>query len=330
MADFKHIPAKPTLGLGCWAIGGPFSMDGRAVGWGEIDDEVSERAIAAAVDHGVRHFDTAQAYGCGHSEVVLGKALRAQPEVAIATKIGLELDTENKILVGPVNDPAAIRQSIDASRKRLQRDQIDLVLHHNNELPVDDARPAFDLLETLVGEGVIAAYGWSTDIPGSMNAFASAPGFTAVEHAMNVFLHAPQMVPAVEAVGLLSLIRSPLAMGVLGGRYDSRTQFGRDEIRGSNPGWQDYFKDGRITDHYLAQLDAVREILQSDGRTLAQGALAWLWARSPNAMPIPGFRTPEQVIDLCGALDHGPLMPAQMAEIAALLQRPADNTARAS
>lgn len=330
MADFKHIPATPTLGLGCWAIGGPFFMEGRAVGWGEVDDNTSKAAIAAALEHGIKHFDTAQAYGCGHSETVLGEALRAHPDVAIATKIGLEIDTKTKQILGPITDPEHIRQTIDASRKRLGRDTIDMVLHHNNELPVEDARPAFDILADLYDRGVIAGFGWSTDFPVSMQAFVDHPGFTAVEHAMNVFLPATEMVGAVEQNNLLSLIRSPLAMGLLGGKYDATTKFGRDEIRGSNPGWQDYFKDGRITDHYMAQLNAVREILKSDGRSLAQGALAWIWGRTPNAMPIPGFRTPEQVNDLCGAVAHGPLRPAQMAEVEALLDRPVEGHAKAS
>lgn len=330
MADFKHIPTKPTLGLGCWAIGGPFFMDGRAVGWGEIDDKVSKAAIAAALEHGIAHFDTAQAYGCGHSEVVLGEALKEHPEVAIATKIGLEINTETKQLVGPITDPAIIRQTIDASRKRLGRDTIDMVLHHNNELTVEEARPTFDMLGDLYEEGIIAGFGWSTDFPDSMRAFAAQPGFTAVEHAMNVFMPASQMVSAVEDVHQLSLIRSPLAMGLLGGKYDANTQFGKNEVRGSNPGWQDYFKDGKITDAYLTQLNAVRETLKSDGRSLAQGALAWLWARTPNAMPIPGFRTPEQVHDLCGALDHGPLTPAQMVEIETILDRPAEGPPRSN
>ncbi len=322
MADFNTTFQKPTLGLGCWAISGPFFMDGRAVGWGEIDDTVSRAAIASALDHGIMHFDTAQAYGCGHSETVLGDALKHHPDVAITTKIGLEINTETKQLVGPITDPEVIRQSIDASRKRLGRDRIELVLHHNNELPIAEARPTFDMLAKLYDQGVIGAYGWSTDIPESARAFADHPGFTTIEHAMNVLKPAEQIVPVIEDANLLSLIRSPLAMGVLGGKYDANTQFSKDEIRGNNPGWQDYFKDGKITDAYLSQLDAVRETLQSGGRTLAQGALAWLWARTPNAMPIPGFRTPEQVTDLCGALNHRPLTQAQMDEIETILDRP--------
>ena len=321
MADFKHIPTKPTLGLGCWAIGGPFFMDGRAVGWGEVDDAVSKAAVAKAVEHGIKHFDTAQAYGCGHSEVVLGAALKTHPDVAIATKIGLGIDTETKQLTGQTYDPEVVRQSIDASRKRLGRDRIDMILHHNNEMSVDDAKPTFDMLAMLYDDGIIGGYGWSTDNPESATAFADHPGFTAVEHAMNVLKPADQIVPTIEKTNLLSLIRSPLAMGVLGGKYDAKTQFSKDEIRGSNPGWQDYFKDGKITDAYMAQLNGVRETLTSDGRSLAQGAIAWLWARTPNAMPIPGFRTPDQVNDLCGALEKGPLTPDQMAEIETILGR---------
>ena len=324
MADFVHIPTRPTLGLGCWAIGGPFFMDGRAVGWGEVDDATSMAAIATALDHGICHFDTAQAYGCGHSEAVLGQALKSHPDVAIATKIGLGIDTKTKELQGQISDPETIRHSIDASRKRLARDRIDLVLHHVNEWPAEKVKPAFDMLATLYQDGSIGAYGWSTDVPQSVAAYVDYPGFTAVEHAMNVLKPAPHMVPMVEKLNLLSLIRSPLAMGVLGGRYDATTRFSNDEIRGSNPGWQDYFKDGKITAAYLAQLNATREILTSDGRSLAQGAIAWLWARTANAMPIPGFRTPDQVNDLCGALEHGPLTSAQMDEIETILSRPAE------
>ena len=196
------------------------------------------------------------------------------------------------------------------------------MLLHLNDLPIDQARPVFDVLARLYAEGSIGSYGWSTDFPDRALAFADHPGFVAAEHAMNVFFRAEHMVPAVEQAGLVGLIRSPLAMGVLGGRYDATTQFAKSEVRGTDDGWKAYFKDGKITPHHLRQLDAVRDILTSGGRTLAQGALGWLWARSNRSVPIPGFRTPEQVADLCGALDHGPLTQAQMAEVETILERP--------
>jgi aryl-alcohol dehydrogenase-like predicted oxidoreductase len=85
-----------------------------------------------------------------------------------------------------------------------------------------------------------------------------------------------------------------------------------------------YFKDGRPTREWLTRLDAIREVLSAGGRTLAQGALAWNWARSGRAVPIPGFRTTAQVEENAAAMAFGPLTPAQMAEIDRLLDRAGD------
>lgn len=312
----------PALGLGCWAIGGPFYSDGTPVGWGEVDDSVSTRAIHLAVERGIKLFDTAQAYGTGHSETVLGAALSSYRDVAIVTKFGLGIDPATKSLTGVITNPIAIADSITASCKRLKRDHIDLVLLHVNDMAIDTAAPIFDHLDTLCAMGQIGAYGWSTDFPDRTRAFADRPNFRAVEHAMNVFFAAEHMVPAVQDTGLIGLIRSPLAMGILGGKYDGTAQFAKNDVRSNDHDWMGYFKDGKIAPAFLERLSAIRDILTSADRTLAQGALAWLWARSDRALPIPGFRTPDQVADLCGALDHGPLTPAQMAEIEALMNRP--------
>ena len=319
----------PPMGLGCWAIGGPFFAGDRAVGWGEVDDAVSTRAIHTALDHGIRFFDTAQAYGTGHSETVLGAALKDRPDVKIATKIGLEIAPETRQLVGEMHDPVAIRATIAESHKRLQRDHIDLVLLHPNSVPNDVAAPIFDMLDALVADGSIGGYGWSTDFPDHFHAFAARPGFVAVEHAMNLFVYGSHMVNAVKGTDVTALIRSPLAMGILGGKHGKGTTFGKNDVRGGQDDWNDYFADGRINPDHMARLDAVREILTSDGRSLAQGALAWLWGRAPNCVPIPGFRTPEQVTDLAGARQHGPLSTAHMAEIETLLQRPPEGPPQA-
>ena len=328
MTDFKTLPSKPTLGVGCWAIGGPFfNSEGTALGWGDVDDNVSIGAIHAALDHGVTHFDTAQAYGAGHSEEVLGTALSGR-DVAIATKIGLELNPEEKLLVGPMTNPAAIRASLEGSLERLRRDHIDLVLLHLNQLEHDVADPIFEELDDMVAEGKVGAFGWSTDFPENALSQVNRQNFTSIEHAMNVFLPAPDIAEVARQHDLIALIRSPLAMGVLGGRYDANSQFGKDDIRNKGDASNTYFKDGRITEKALHQLDAVREILQSDGRSLAQGAISWLWAKSKNALPIPGVRTEEQANDLCGALEFGPLLQAQMAEIEEVLDRTGANEIR--
>jgi len=93
-------------------------------------------------------------------------------------------------------------------------------------------------------------------------------------------------------------------------------------VRGANsPSWMSYFQKGRANPELLARLSAVREILTSGGRTLAQGALAWIWARSPNTIPIPGFKAVAQVEENAGAMRYGPLTVAQVREIDGLLGR---------
>jgi aryl-alcohol dehydrogenase-like predicted oxidoreductase len=305
----------PALGLGCWAIGGPFYSGETPLGWGDVDDRQSILAIHRAADLGIRFFDTAQAYGTGHSETVLGKALKSLPEILVGTKIGVGIDPSTKQLTGSDIAPAAIEASIDASLRRLQRERIDLVHLHLNSLPVTDAEAVFDTLDALKARGKIDAYGWSTDYPDRAAAFASRAAFVSVQHSMNVFFRASALLPVIEQHGLISINRSPLAMGVLSGKYVPGMVMDKGDIRSQNMDWMGYFKDGAVAPDYASQLDAVRSLLQTDGRTLVQGAIGWLWARSPRTLPIPGFRTAAQVDDLAGALEMGPLPESVMSEI---------------
>ena len=313
--------AIPALGLGTWAIGGPFFAGDDPVGWGETDDAVSLAAIGEGVAAGIRLFDTAQAYGTGHSEALLGRALARHPEVRIATKIGIGIDPDARQLLGEDLEPERLRDAIDASRRRLGRDRIDLVLLHLNSLPVERAEPVFDQLAGLRAAGVIGGFGWSTDFPDRAAAFAGRDGFVAVEHGLNVFFRADALLPVIEAHGLLSINRSPLAMGLLGGRYGPESRLPRQDVRGRSRDWMDYFKDGRVSESHARRLQAVRDVLTSDGRSLVQGALGWIWGRSDRTLPVPGFRTPEQVRDLAGALAKGPLSADQMQEVERLIDR---------
>ena len=318
LPDNREIPA---LGLGCWAIGGPWTAGGMQAGWGEVDDATSIRAIHAGVDLGIRFFDTAQAYGAGHSEAVLGQALANKPDVIVGTKVGYKINPASREMTGADTSPAAIIESLEASLKRLRRDRIDLVHLHANALPITEAEKAFDALDTLRRAGKIGAYGWSTDFPDRASAFAQRDGFVSVQHALNVFFRADALMPVIEGAGLLSINRSPLAMGLLGGKYDGTSKMAKTDLRSNNVDWLAYFKDGKVAPDYAAQLNAVRDLLCSDGRTLVQGALGWIWARSDQTLPIPGFRTVQQVQDLAGALAMGPLAPDVMAQIEAVIIR---------
>lgn len=311
----------PRLGLGTWAIGGRWSAGGEPAGWGETDDNISRAAIRAGVEAGVRFFDTAQAYGAGHSEQLLGDVLSAHPEVRIATKVGLVINEEARTVERATIDPDEIEASVDASRRRLRRDRIDIVLLHLNSLAVADASPIFDRLERLRADGRIGHFGWSTDFPANVAAMAGRPGFAAIEHAMNVFFAADGIGTEIAKHELLPLIRSPLAMGLLGGRYTTGHCFGPDDVRSRTTDWMDYFKDGTVTADHATKLDHFRDLLSVGGRSMVQGALAWILARNPRAVPLPGFRTAEQVEDLCGALSKGPLEPKGLATFESIIQR---------
>ncbi len=305
-----------ALGLGCWAIGGPFWRGENPVGWGQVDDAESLRALRRGLDLGVTFFDTSDVYGCGHSERVLGQALAGRREhVVIATKFGNVFDEETRKITGSNASPAFIRQACEASLRRLATDYIDLYQFHLGDYPAERAGEVRDTLEELAVEGKIRGYAWSTDDTQRVRVFAEGPHCIAVQHHLNLFDDAPSMVALCEELDLASVNRGPLAMGLLTGKFSAATQLPADDVR---HGWD--FRQGTQAEQ-LRKLEAVREVLTANGRSLAQGALGWLWARTEKTVPIPGFKTIQQVEDNAGALKHGPLNPAQMIQIDELLGR---------
>ncbi|NUP76018.1 MAG: aldo/keto reductase [Nonomuraea sp.] len=310
------------LGFGCWAIGGEWSdPDGQPLGWGKVDDEESVRAIRRALDLGVTFFDTADAYGTGHSERVLGRALgKRRADVVVATKWGNVFDESTRTAKGQDDSVKHVREALTASLARLGTDYVDLYQLHISDADPDQGARLRDVCEELVGEGLIRAYAWSTDDPARAAVFAEGAHCAAVQHALNVFQDAPDMLALCEREGLASINRSPLAMGLLAGRRQDRLEAG--DIRSRPPAWLPGFGEGTGADpDWLARVDAVRSVLTSDGRTLAQGALGWIWARSPRTIPIPGFRSVAQAEQNAGAIAKGPLTAAQLAEIDRLLER---------
>ena len=312
-----------ALGMGCWAIGGPFFEKGTPLGWGEVDDEESMRAIDCALELGINFFDTANVYGAGHSERVLGKALAGRRrQVVIATKFNSLFDEVTREVTGRSCAPADIRKACEDSLRRLNTDYIDLYQFHNGGYSAEEALPVRDTLEELVREGKIRSYGWSTDSAERAEVFAQGPNCTGIQLQLNVLDDNPEVIAVCEKYDLAAINRGPLAMGLLTGKYTASTQPSADDVRGEkSPGWMKYFKDGKPSPEWLGKMEAVRELLTSGGRTLAQGALAWLWARSEQTIPIPGFRTVQQVEENCGALQFGPLAKDQMAEIETILER---------
>ncbi|MFD0587396.1 aldo/keto reductase [Paenibacillus sp. GCM10027627] len=317
----SDIEVSP-LGLGCWAIGGLFTLDGIPDGWGEVNDEESIRAIHAAIDRGITFFDTADAYGTGHSEAILGKAVKnRRDQVVIATKFGYTNNELTKEVFGRHDvSPEYIRYACERSLRHLGTDYIDLYQIHAGGLSGEEMDSAIGTLNELQQEGLIRSYGWSTWDPERAESFAKRSKAVAIQHTLNVLRNEEQMVSVCERYGLSSINNSPLAMGLLSGKFNQNSKLPDSDVRGSSHEWVTYFKDGKPSPEYLEKLNAVKELLGSDGRTLVQGALAWIWGRSNAAIPIPGFKTTKQVEELADAISFGPLSKSQMDEIEKLLR----------
>lgn len=310
-----------ALGMGCWAIGGPFWSGEQPLGWGEVDDAESERAIGRALDLGVTLFDTADIYGTGHSERVLGKALRSRrDDVVIATKWGNTFDEDTRQRTGRDISPTYLRTAVEASLRRLGTDRIDLYQFHPGDTTVADAAPLEEALEELVDAGKIRWYGWSTDSADRAAAWATGVHCAAIQQDFSLFHGQRDVLAVCEEHDLASINRGPLAMGMLTGKFDADSTLDADDVRGVAPEWLRFFRDGKPAPEWLERVAAIREAITTGGRTPAQGALAWIWAQSERTIPIPGCRTVAQVEENAGALAHGPLTAGELADVDALLK----------
>ena len=240
----------------------------------------------------------------------------------IATKFNAVFDETTRQVTGSDSSPEGIRKACEDSLRRLDTDYIDLYQFHDNGYPADKAAPVRETLEDLVQEGKIRAYGWSTDFVDRAAVFAEGENCTSIQVELNVIDDNPEMVAFCEKQDLAAINRGPLAMGLLTGKYSPQTVVATDDVRGQkSPDWMKYFKDGQPNPEWMARREAIVEILTSEGRTVAQGALAWLWGRTQQTLPIPGFRTVAQVEENAGAMDFGPLTPQQMEQIESILDR---------
>jgi len=316
-----------ALGMGCWAVGGPWMFNGSPAGWSGVDDAESLRAIQRAFDLGVTFFDTAANYGAGHSERLLARAFKGRRDrVVIATKFGYHVDEAAKDVkhydaTEEDSDVASrLRASLEDSLKRLESDYVDVYQLHVWGLKIERAIAAREILEDLVKEGKIRSYGWSTDRLDAVKAFSTSPHCSVVQQQLSVLDGNMELLAYCEAENLASINRGPLGMGLLTGKFAPDSSFASDDVR-HHAQWHPGFKDGKPTQNWLDKLASIRETLTSGGRTLAQGALAWIWARSPVTLPIPGFKTVAQVEENCKAMEFGPLTPEQMAEIADILRQ---------
>jgi aryl-alcohol dehydrogenase-like predicted oxidoreductase len=301
-----------SLGLGTARLAG--------LGWREdavlpdsfpgIRDAV--RQIQVAVDLGVTFFDTADNYGQGLSECILGEALRSRRvDILVATKFGedpMRGQEDPWALDGDI-----VTRKCEASLRRLQADYIDLYLLHRRDYPIEKASALMEALEVLVRAGKIRYYGWSTDDVERARLFAGSEHCIAIEHRLNVFNDHQAMLALCQEQDLASLNRVPLLMGVLAGRWTPETKLEDGDPRAK------WFTD----EGFLKLLDCARQLepyLTRDGRSCVQGALGWIWARSPITIPLPGFRNMGQMQELVQARQFGPLCSDAMQAIAGMVK----------
>lgn len=311
-----------ALGMGCWAIGGPWTWkqpgeDPFPAGWGQVDDNESIRAIHMAMDLGINFYDTAANYGAGHSESILGEAIAGRRDkVYIATKFGHVVDEVKKIVHRDDDQILSnLRQDCENSLRRLGTDYIDIYQLHEASYEPEKAPSVMAILEELVEEGKIRYYGWSTDLPDRAGIFARGEYCTAIQFALNVNHDNPEMRALCKDFDLGGINKSPLNKGILTGKFNEDSTFPEDDIRHSLN-----FREGLPAER-LKQVEELREVLTSQGHTLAQAALAYIWALDERMVPIPGFKNVQQVEENAGALELGPLSEAQIGQIDEILGR---------
>lgn len=296
------------LGLGTARIAGLGWHDDLAPQDSSLAKQDAVRQIQAAVDLGVTFFDTADNYGQGLSERILGEALRGRQDgIVVSTKFGEDP-------IPDLEDPwsleaGSVERACEASLRRLAVECIDLYLLHRRDYPLERAPALMDVLEDLVRAGKIRYYGWSTDDIERARLFAHGVHCTAIEHRLNVFNDNAAMLDLCRDQDLVSLNRGPLLMGVLAGRWSPETKLEEDDPRAK---WFEH-------EEFLKLLTCAQQIepyLTSDGRSSVQGALGWIWARSPLTIPLPGFRNMEQIHELVQAQQFGPLPLDVMQSIA--------------
>ena len=276
-----------ALGLGTWQLGAD---------WGEVDEAEALEVLATAADAGVTLFDTADVYGDGRSEQLIGRFLRERGEhgITVATKMGRRLPQE-KANYSPDN----FRAWTDRSRRNLGVDTLDLVQLHCPPSSVIDDASTYDELDRLVDDGAIAAYGVSVETSAQALSAISRPGVTNVQIILNPFRLKPldEVLPAAADAGVAIFARVPLASGLLSGRYTSRTRFAADDHRSYNRQGEAFDRgetfSGVDYDEGLVAADELARAL-GEGVSLPAAVLAWIAALPGVTSVIPGARTPSQ------------------------------------
>jgi len=278
------------VGLGCWQLGGD---------WGDVADDTAHGVLEAAVGAGVTFLDTADVYGDGRSERLVGAFLASRPDAAervtVATKMGRRANPHD---VSAYTYESFCRWT-DRSRENLRTDTLDLVQLHCPPTPVYTREAVYDALDRIVEDGRAAAYGVSVETVDEALAAIARPHVATVQIILNVFRRKPleRVLPAAADAGVGIIARVPLASGLLSGKYDEHTRFAPDDHRAYNRHGEAFDVGETFAGvPYDVGVAAARDVaaLTPSGMTTAQLALAWIVQQPGVSVVIPGARTPAQ------------------------------------
>ena len=300
-----------VFGLGTWQLGAD---------WGEVSDADALATMEAAAQAGVTFLDTADVYGDGHSERLIGRFLAAHPgpTMMVATKMGRRAALDPALYT-----LANFRKWTDRSRANLDTGTLDLIQLHCPPTPVYSRDAVYDALDTLVAEQRIAGYGVSVETCDEALTAIARPGVATVQIILNAFRRKPleHVLPAAQAAGVGIIARVPLASGLLSGRYTHDTTFAADDHRSYNRHGEAFDAGETFSGvDFDTGVDAAREFgaLAPSGATPAQAALAWVIQQPGVSTVIPGARSPAQARQNAAAAALPPFTDSQLSAIQAI------------
>ncbi|MGZ8796600.1 MAG: aldo/keto reductase [Thermoanaerobaculia bacterium] len=300
------------IGFGAWAIGGSAEASGVPIGWGKSSDDESLAAIRRARDLGVTFFDTADSYGFGRSESLLGIVLsRHRKDVVIATKVGVVRNSTGDLRKD--FSKQHIYHAVDGSLKRLRSDYIDVYQMHNPTIDDLQRGEIQEVMEQLQDDGKIRFWGVSiSTVQEGLEIVRRGWGHT-LQVLYNVLNQAPadELLPLAKERGFGVIARVPLASGLLTGKYRQGTTFPADDIRQS-------FLTSRRLEEVKQRVDEVKAIVGGAARSIAEGALRFVLANDAVSTVIPGARNARQV-ELNAAATEAVLPPDVVQKLRARL-----------
>jgi aryl-alcohol dehydrogenase-like predicted oxidoreductase len=278
-----------VVGFGAWAIGGPAQVGEMAIGWGPADDDESIASIHKSLDKGINFFDTADFYGLGHSEQLIGQTIGNNPDVVIATKVGQRISPQNTVVADYSKE--WVLQSCEGSLRRLRRETIDFYQLHIARMPHLEQGDCIEAMHQLVKEGKVRYWGIS------LNTFYPEPearfffdgklghGFQVVLNLLNQ--RAAPVIQEASSNGLGIIARMPLQFGLLSGKFTRQTTFNKDDHRANR-------LRPEVLETFLNTLEPLEAMAARYGVTQASLALSFVAAFPGVTTLIPGIRTPEQ------------------------------------